>query len=84
MSDNYYSIKDVTEFDERLANLSDLIGSVNRPGDYCIHGRASVPMPRIEVQGVGMLSFPVPPSQADELVARAEDCAVRPWGGDHR
>ena len=72
-----YSLEEVTEFDERLADLSALISSVNRPGEYCVQGRMSVPIPRIEVEGVGVLSVPVPPAQASALVACAESA---PYG----
>ena len=77
MSFYHYNLEEVTEFDERLADLSALISSVDRPGEYCMQGHVSVPMPRLEVEGVGMLSFPIPPSQADQLVACAESA---PYG----
>ena len=32
-------------------------------GDFCAHGRLFAPMPRLEVDGAGMLSFPVPEAQ---------------------
>ena len=52
--------------------LERLLLSVDRSGDFCIHGRVFVLMPRLEVEGVGMLSFPVPDSQVRALVAAAE------------
>ena len=42
------------------AALEQLLQSVDRPGDFCTHGRLFAPMPRLEVKNVGLLSFPVP------------------------
>ena len=71
--DTYYSdLGEVIEFDERLTALSGLIGSVSRPGDYCVHGRLFAPMPRIEAGTAGVLSFPIPLPQLQMLVADAD------------
>ena len=63
---------DTTAFDERLTALAELIGSVDRPGDYCVHGRLFAPMPRVEVADAGLLSFPIPPVQIEALIAVSE------------
>ena len=65
-------LAEVIEFDERLTALSRLIGSVTRTGDYCVHGRLFAPMPRIEAGAAGVLSLPIPPAQAEILVADAD------------
>ena len=52
--------------------IDKLLRSVDRPGDFCTHGRVLVPMPRLEVQGAGALSFPIPEVQIQALVAAAE------------
>ena len=71
--DTFYSdLGEVIEFDERLTTLSGLIGSVTRPGDHCVHGRLFIPMPRIEAGAAGVLSFPIPQAQAQDLVADAD------------
>ena len=66
----------MTDFDIDYAGdwhpLERLLESVSRPGDFCTHGRVFVPMPRIEVDGVGTLSFPVPESQVRALIRVAE------------
>ena len=66
----------MTGFDIEYAldwqQLENLLQSVDRPGGFCTHGREFVPMPTLEVEGVGMLSFPVPDSQVRALVAGAE------------
>ena len=52
--------------------LEKLLQSIDRPGDYCTHGRLLIPMPVLEVDGVGVLSFPVPDVQIRALVEMAE------------
>ena len=54
------------------AALEKLLRSIDRPGDFCAHGRLFTPMPRLEIDGAGMLSFPVPEAQARALIAAAE------------
>ena len=57
--------------------IEKLLSSVERPGDFCTHGRLLAPMPRLEVEGAGALSFPVPDAQVRALVAAAEQA---PYG----
>ena len=58
---------------DRAANaLEKLLLSVDRPGDFCAHGRLFAPMPRLEVEGAGSLSFPVPEAQIQALIEGAE------------
>ncbi len=52
--------------------VEKLLLSVERPGDFCAHGRLLAPMPRLEVEGAGALSFPVPEAQVRALIAAAE------------
>ena len=52
--------------------LDDLLKSVDRPGDYCVGGSLFTPMPRVIVEGAGELSFPVPETQIEALIAAAE------------
>ena len=54
------------------AALDKLLRSIDRPGDFCARGRLFAPMPRLEVDGAGMLSFPVPEAQVRALIAAAE------------
>ena len=70
-------LRGTVAFDERLTALAGLIGSVDRPGGYCAHGRMFAPMPRILLSGVGVLSFPVPPAQLEALI---EGAARAPYG----
>ena len=48
-------------YNDGQAPLEALLQSIDRPGDYCMQGRLFVPMPRVEVAGAGVLSFPVTP-----------------------
>ncbi|MDE0241274.1 MAG: 2OG-Fe(II) oxygenase [bacterium] len=54
------------------AAIEDILHSVDRPGEFCVHGKLYVPMPTLEVEGVGMLAFPVPESQLRTLIGVAE------------
>lgn len=59
------------------SELEPLIESIGRPGEYCAQGRLTCPMPRLEIDGIGMLSFPVPEFQARQLIGFAEQA---PYG----
>ena len=59
-------------FDERLSALSELISSIDRPGDYCVYGRFHTPMPRIWNNATGVLAFPLQPAQLQDLIALGE------------
>ena len=63
---------EMIEYNEGLKPLEKLLGEIDRPGDYCTHGSLYVPMPLLQVEGVGAISFPVPAVQAEALVAAAE------------
>ena len=60
------------EYGAGHARLEELLGSVDRPGNYCVGGRLYVPLPRVQVKGAGDLSFPVPPAQIEALLDAAE------------
>src|SRR5437773_7902384 len=59
-------------YNQDLKPLEDLLSGVQRPGDFFVHGSFETPMPRVEVEGVGVLSFPVPAAQIQELIQQAE------------
>lgn len=60
------------EYGSGHERLEDLLRSVDRPGNYCVGDRLYLPMPRVVVDGVGELSFPVPPAQIEVLIGAAE------------
>jgi predicted 2-oxoglutarate/Fe(II)-dependent dioxygenase YbiX len=57
--------------------LLNSLRSVERAGDFCVGGIREIFTPTIDVQGVGRISFPVLPVQAERLVAIAE---AAPYG----
>ncbi len=60
-----------------MERLEKLMSVVRRPGDFFMQGRVEVPMPKLEVEGVGVISFPVPAIQARQLMEQAE---LAPYG----
>ena len=59
-------------YNRSLDALQTLLAGVRRPGDFCVHGALAVPMPMVEVDGVGLLSLPLLDVQAAALIAAAE------------
>ena len=59
------------EYNQDLKPLEELLSGVNRPGDFFVHGAVEMPMPKIEIEGVGVLSFPVPAAQIAALIQQA-------------
>ena len=60
------------EYNEDLEPLEKLLHGVQRAGDFFVNGAVEIPMPKIEVDGVGVLSFPVPPTQIAALIQHAK------------
>lgn len=63
-------------YSERLMSspcqlLINILRTVRRPGEFQVNGSAELFMPRIEVEGVGPLSLPLPLTQAEQLIAHA-------------
>ena len=59
------------EYNEDLQPLEELLRGVQRAGDFFVHGAVEIAMPKVEVEGVGILSFPVPPAQIAALIRHA-------------
>lgn len=59
-------------YSRSLASLESLLAGVKRPGDFCVHGALALPMPMVQVDGVGLLSFPLAQAQIAALIAAAE------------
>jgi hypothetical protein len=57
---------------EDLKPLEAVLSGVKQPGDFFVCGAMEMPMPRVEVEGTGTLSFPVPDAQIAAIVRRAE------------
>src|SRR5215217_8213441 len=60
------------EYNRDLKPLEAVMSGVNRPGDFFVSGAMELPMPKVEVEGAGILSFPVPDAQIAAIVRRAE------------
>jgi hypothetical protein len=67
MSDDHVTIK----YNDELKPLEKVLAGVKRAGDFVVHGTFELPMPKVEVEGVGVLSFPVPGSQIAALIQQA-------------
>ena len=67
MADDSISV----EYNEELKPLEKLLAGVKRVGDFFVRGVLELPMPKVEVEGVGVLSFPVPPAQIAALIQQA-------------
>jgi len=50
---------------------------VDRPGTFCAQGSIPFAMPRLDVQGLGLVSFPVPTAQAEDIITL---CRQAPYG----
>jgi hypothetical protein len=48
--------------------LAEILGDVDRPGDFFASGRAEILAPRLEVEGVGPIALPLLPAQAKQLI----------------
>ena len=52
--------------------LEEILKSINRPGEFCTYGRVAKPIPRLEVEKIGVLSIPVPETQIEKLIKTAD------------
>ncbi|MQA92498.1 MAG: hypothetical protein GEU90_20120 [Gemmatimonas sp.] len=59
-------------YNRGLRPLEELLDGVRRSGDFFVRGTLEMPMPRVDVVGVGTISFPVPEAQVSEIIAEAE------------
>src|SRR5436309_4323881 len=68
-------------YNHKLKRLEALLAGVERAGDFFVQGSLDAPIPRVEIDGVGVLSFPVPASQIEAVIKRANRA---PYGrGEH-
>jgi len=59
-------------YNRDLKALEDALAAVRRPGDFFVRGVLETPMPRFEIEGVGVISFPIPDSQIQDIIKHAE------------
>jgi hypothetical protein len=60
------------EYNQQLRPLEGVLSGVKQPGNFFVSGAMEMPMPRVEIEGAGTLSFPVPDAQIAAIVRRAE------------
>ncbi|MBI4908358.1 MAG: 2OG-Fe(II) oxygenase [Acidobacteria bacterium] len=60
------------EYNRELKPLEAVLSGVKYPGDFFVSAAVEIPMPKVEVAGVGTLSFPIPDTQIASLVRRAD------------
>jgi hypothetical protein len=65
------------EYNASLDALEELLSDVTRPGDFHVSGLLDTPLPRLDIAGVGVVSFPLPAFQAREIIGQA---AQAPYG----
>src|SRR5690349_13221419 len=59
-------------YNQELRPLEAVLAGVKQPGDFFVCGAMEMPMPWVEIEGAGTLSFPVPDAQIAAIVRRAE------------
>jgi len=59
------------EYNQELKPLEAVLSGVKQPGDFFVCCAMEMPMPRVQVEGAGTLSFPVPDAQIAALVRQA-------------
>jgi hypothetical protein len=59
-------------YNRDLKALEVVLAAVRRPGDFFVHGAMETPMPRLEIDGVGVISFPILDSQIQDIIKQAE------------
>jgi len=55
----------------------EIVQSIERPGDFYMSGTAEIPLPGLEIDGVGPVALPLLPAQARQLMDVAEQA---PYG----
>ena len=60
------------EYNQDLRPLETVLSGVKRHGDFFVSGALGMPMPKVDVDGVGTLSFPVLEAQFAAIVRQAE------------
>ena len=60
------------DYNQDLSALAGLLSSVKRPGSFFTSGSIGASLPRLEIEGVGTIAFPVLDPQARAIVTAAE------------
>ena len=60
------------EYNKEQRAVEELLKSLDRPGDYCVHAKLITSLPRLAVDSVGIIAFPVQEAQLGALIRAAE------------
>jgi len=58
-------------YNQSLGALASLLSTVKRPGDFYSQGSRETALPRLEIEGVGVISFPLHPAHAAQIISQA-------------
>lgn len=59
------------------SDIAELLETVTRPGDFCTSGTVELLAPSLTIDGIGQISLPLLPVQAEQIAAAAEQA---PYG----
>lgn len=59
-------------YNRDLKPFEAVLATVRRSGDFFVRGALETPMPRVEIDGVGVISFPIPDSQIQVIIKHAK------------
>ncbi len=60
------------EYNNELGELTTILSSVDRPGNFYTSDSLDVPLPNVQIEGIGTLSFPLPDEQAKKITRKAK------------
>ena len=60
------------EYNTDQSEIEQLLKSLDRPGDYCVHSKLVSPMPLLQVDEMGTVAFPVQEAQVRSLIGVAQ------------
>jgi hypothetical protein len=58
------------EYNQALKPLEALV-AINRPGQFFVNGAMEIPLPKVEIDEVGVLSFPIREAQVKSILEHA-------------
>ncbi len=59
-------------YNRDLKALEEALVAVERPGNFFVRGTFETPMPHVEIDGVGVIAFPILDSQIQDIIKHAE------------
>lgn len=65
------------DYNTDLQQLEDLLSKISCPGDFFMQGEKEIPLPTVQIEGIGTLSFPLLEGQVKEMIDMA---SLAPYG----